>query len=219
MTSFPGSPRLLKGAIVGLSKVGPQANAVAFQYNPDTMTRTLTPRTAKAEAEGDEPSRKEAFRITGPPEETISLKIEIDATDQLERGEITALKSGIHPQLAALELLLYPKSETVLKNQSLGKTGTLEVVPMELPLALLVWGVKRTVPVRLESLSIEEQAYDANLNPIRAEISLTLRVLSYADLEFDSKGGSLFMAHQVQKERLASSAVSKTTLQRVQLGR
>ncbi len=220
MTSFPGSPRLLKGAIVGLSKVGPQANAVAFQYNPDTMTRSLKPRTATAsDDDSDGPSRKEAFRITGPPEETISLKIELDATDRLEQGDINALQNGIHPQLAALELLLYPKSETVLKNQSLSKTGTLEVVPVELPLALLVWGVKRTVPVRLESLSIEEQAYDTNLNPIRAVIDLSLRVLSYADLEFDSKGGSLFMAHQVQKERLAASAVSKTTLQRVQVGR
>ena len=186
MSSFPGSPRLLKGAIVSLDKFNPQSSVVVFQYNPDTMTRSLSPRTPKAEKKEDKPSPKEAFRITGPPEETISIKIEIDATDQLEMANPIAVELGIHPQLAALEMLLYPKLTTVLSNQALTKTGTLEVIPMELPLALFVWGNKRTLPVRLESLSIEEQAFDVNLNPIRAEISLSLRVLSYSDLQFGS---------------------------------
>ena len=206
MSGFPGSPRLLKGAIISLDKFNPQSSVVVFQYNPDTMTRSLSPRTPKAEKKEDKPSPKEALRITGPPEETISIKIEIDATDQLEMANPIAVELGIHPQLAALEMLLYPKLTTVLSNQALTKTGTLEVIPMELPLALFVWGNKRTLPVRLESLSIEEQAFDVNLNPIRAEISLSLRVLSYSDLQFGSKGSSLFLAHQVQKELLAATA-------------
>ncbi len=214
MTSFPGSPRLLKGAIVSLDKFNPQSSVVVFQYNPDTMSRSLSPRTPKTYGKEDKSSPQEAFRITGPPEETISLKIEIDATDQLETANPIAIEFGIYPQLAALEMLLYPKLTTVLSNQALTKTGTLEVIPMELPLALFVWGNKRTLPVRLESLSIEEQAFDVNLNPIRAEISLSLKVLSYSDLEFGSKGSSLFMAHHMQKQLLAAkaSALNATSL-------
>ena len=212
MTSFPGSPRLLKGAIVSLDKFNPQSSVVVFQYNPDTMSRSLSPRISKVDSQEDAPSPKETLRITGPPEETIRLKIELDATDQLETANPVAIELGIHPQLAALEILLYPKLTTVLSNQVLAKTGTLEVIPMELPLALFMWGNKRTLPVRLESLSIEEQAFDVNLNPIRAEISLSLRVLSYSDLQFGSKGGSLFLAHQVQKELLAATASAVNTI-------
>ncbi|MGB3296644.1 MAG: hypothetical protein WBA76_00135 [Phormidesmis sp.] len=217
MTSFPGSPRLLKGAIVGLDKFSPLSSVIVFQYNPDTMSRSLSPRMLRSASNSDNVSSpKEAMRITGPPKETITLKVEIDATDQLEVADPIAVKSGIHPQLAALELLMYPKMATVLTNRVLSKTGMLEVVPMEMPLALLVWGLQRTLPVRLESLSIDEQAFDASLNPIRAEASLSLQVLSYADLPFNSKGGGLFAAHQVQKEILATatsalSAVSQVT--------
>jgi hypothetical protein len=103
MTTFPGSPRLQKGAIIGIDPVNPLASIIVFQYNPETMTRSLT-----AQSIGGESSRgrAEALRLTGPPQETISLDIEIDATDQLERGDIMALTTGIYPALSALEMLL-----------------------------------------------------------------------------------------------------------------
>ncbi len=110
---------------------------------------------------------------------------------------------GIHPQLASLEMLLYPKLTTVLANALLTRAGTLEIIPTEAPLALFVWGISRVLPVRLESMSIEEQAFDVNLNPILAQVSLSLKVLSYSDLKFGSLGSSLFLAHNVQKELLA----------------
>ncbi|GAB4180439.1 MAG: hypothetical protein Fur006_14560 [Coleofasciculaceae cyanobacterium] len=205
MTSFPGSPRLLKGAIVGLDQANPLASVIVFQYNPATMTRSLSPRSADTyDDEGKKKNaRSEAMRLTGPPKETISLTVEIDATDQLEKANPVAVILGIHPQLAALEMLLYPKLATVRANYVLTKAGTLEIVPMEAPLALFVWGEKRVLPVRLESMEIEEQAFDIQLNPIQAQVKLSLRVLSYSDLKYDSLGSSLFLAHQVQKELLA----------------
>src|SRR4030095_2523972 len=75
MTAFPGSPRLLKGAIIGLDPLNPLASVVVFQYNPDTMTRRLEPRAAG----GDGGDRSEAYRLTGPPKETITLSVEVDA--------------------------------------------------------------------------------------------------------------------------------------------
>src|SRR5215204_6077421 len=201
MTTFPNSPRLLKGGIV---LIDPGTSAVqriiALQYNPDTLTRTLQVKGVGAEG-GD---RSEALRLKGPPVETINLDAEIDATDQLAVADPQTTQLGIHPQLAALEAIVYPTSTQLLSNNSLAQSGTLEIAPMEAPLTLFVWSKSRIVPVRVTELSITEEAFDAALNPIRAKVSLSLRVLSIDDLGFGQKGGSLFLTHLQQKEQLAS---------------
>lgn len=204
MSSFPGSPRLLKGAIVGVDKMNPLASVIVFQYNPDTLTRRLE---ARSSGGGEQSDRSEAYRLSGPPKETISLKIEIDGSDEVDNLNPAQLISGIHPTLAALEMLLYPKSLHVLANAILSNVGMLEIVPPEAPLTLFVWGPQRVLPVRLENFSITEQAFDAALNPIRAEVELSLRVLSYHDLQVTHPGYGLFMVHQVMKEVLATTNV------------
>lgn len=204
MTTFlPGSPRLLKGALVGLDPVNPLASVIVFQYNPDTMTRRLEARAMGGEG-GD---RAEAFRLTGPPKETISLSIEIDATDQVDNINPASLVSGIYPTLSALELLLYPKSSSVIANAALAQAGNIEIIPPEAPLTLFIWGLQRVLPVRLTSFSITEESYDELLNPIRAKVELSLLVLSYADLKVTHPGYSLFMVHQVTKEVMATTNV------------
>jgi hypothetical protein len=146
------------------------------------------------------------LRLTGPPVETLKLDAEIDATDQLEFPDQNpnATQVGIQPQLAALETTVCPASIKLLENNRLAQSGTLEIVPMESPLTLFVWSKNRTLPVRLTDFSITEEAFDPALNPIRAKVSLGMRVLSVDDLGFDHKGGSIFMAYLQQKERLAS---------------
>jgi len=203
MTTFPNSPRLLKGGIV---LIDPETSAVqriiTLQYNPDTLTRTLQVQGIGTEG-GD---RSEALRLTGPPVETIKLDAEIDATDQLEFPDqnSTAVRVGIHPQLAALETIIYPTTSQLQANNSLAQAGTLEIAPMEAPLALFVWSKNRVLPVRLTDFSITEEAFDPSLNPIRAKVSLGMRVLNVNDLGFDHKGSSIFMAYQQQKESLAA---------------
>jgi hypothetical protein len=199
MTTFPGSPKTLKGAIVGLDPFNPLAGIVVFQYNPDTLSRRLA-----AREPAEQGARSEAQRLTGAPIETIQLQVEIDATDQLERAENIATELGIHPQLASLEMLLYPKSLQVIINTALTLAGTVEVIPTEAPLTFLIWGIKRIVPVRLTELSITEEAYDTKLNPIRAKASLGLRVLTYSDLPVTNVGYYAFLAHQVIKEGMAT---------------
>jgi hypothetical protein len=204
MTTFPGSPRLLKGAIVGIDKFNPLASVILFQYNPDTLTRSLTARTPDRDDWWNPPARTEAMRLAGPPEESIQLEIEIDASDQLERSEVIATKMGVYPALASLEMLLYPKALAMITNEALLNVGIREVSAPEAPLTLFVWGPKRVLPVRLTGFSITEQAFDTHLNPIRASVSLSLSVLNYQDLGLSSPGGALFMAHQVTKEVMAT---------------
>lgn len=200
MTAPPISPRLLKGALIGVDLFNPLASMVVFQYNPDTMTRRLEPRGVGAEAD-----RGEAFRLAGPPRETITLAIEMDATDQLAEANPLAVASGITPTLAALEMMLYPKSALVIANSVMSAVGTVEILPAEGPMILFVWGPTRVLPVRLASLSIVEEAYDTLLNPTRAKVDVTLNVLSYNDLKILSPGNALFMVHQITKEVLATT--------------
>jgi hypothetical protein len=207
MTTFPGSPRLIKGALVGLDPANPLASIIIFQYNPETMTRRLEARSMG----GDEGDQTEVYRLTGPPKETISLSVEIDAADQLEEANPQTILTGIAPALSALEMLLYPKSTTVIKNALLEQAGNIEIIPPEAPMTVFVWGTQRVLPVRLASFSITEEAYDPILNPIRAKIELSLQVLTYTDFKQGHPGYSLFMAHQIAKEILASTQPSAGT--------
>jgi hypothetical protein len=206
MSSFPNSPRLVKGGIV---QIDPNTSAVIrtipLQYNPDSLTRSLQ---IKALAEGGD--RSDAMRLTGPPVETIKLDAELDAADQLEFPDQNpnATEFGLQPQLAALETLVYPESALIQSNNSLASSGTLEIIPMESPLTLFVWSKNRVLPVRLTDFSITEEAFDPSLNPIRAKVSIGMRVLSVNDLPFNHKGSSLYMSYQQQKENLAKKAAA-----------
>lgn len=201
--SFPGSPRLLKGGIVLLdpetSRVSPVIN---LQYNPDTLSRTFQIQGTSNES-GD---RAEALRLKAPPVETIKLDAEVDIADQLDSSpqRPNAFEQGIYPYLATLEALIYPSSGQLRFNDDLARQGTLEILPMIAPLTLFVWNRQRVLPVRLTDLSITEEAFDPLLNPIRAKISLGMRVFSVNDLGFNTKGGSLFMTYLEQKEAAAA---------------
>ena len=212
MTTFPDSPRILKAGLVLLDALTSQViRVIVLQYNPDQLTRTLQPQAA-GEGGGTGGDRSEVLRLKSPPVETLKLDVEIDATDQLETAKAGAvvLKSGLHPQLAALETMVYPPLSRILQNHSLAQSGMLEIIPVESPLTLFVWSPSRIVPVRVTDFSVTEEAFDTSLNPIRAKVSLGMRVLNVYDLGFDAKGGNVFIAYQQQKERLAALAQSST---------
>jgi len=196
MSASPISPRLLKGAIVGFDIANPLASIAIFQYNPDTLTRTLQAQTSGSETG----SRSEPQRLKGPPVENIRLDVEIDASDQLASGDTLAETLGIYPQLAALEMLLYPKMLTVIANTILLAAGTIEVAPVEGPFTLFIWGPQRVVPIRLTEFSITEEAHDTQLNPIRAKVSLGMRILNYNDFPISHPGYAMFLVHQGVKE-------------------
>jgi hypothetical protein len=202
--TLTASPRVLKGGLVLVdADSGAVRRIVTLQYNPDSLARTL-----QIQGAGEGGDRLEALRLKGPPVETIKLEAEIDATDQLEFPDQNqdAVALGIHPQLAALEAIAYPSADALTENDALASAGTIEIVPLEAALTLFVWSAQRILPVRITELSITEEAFDPALNPIRAKVSLGMRVLSVDDVGFDHKGGSLYMAYVRAKEGLVDRA-------------
>jgi Contractile injection system tube protein len=210
----PISPQLVKGGIVTLDPdTAVVQRVIALQYNPDSLSRTLQIQAVPGGADG---TRADALRLRGPAIETIKVEAELDATDQLEFPNQFALATqvGLHPQLAQLEMLVNPTVETLLSDNAMASAGTLEIIPLEQPLTLFVWSSSRVVPVRLTDFSITEEAFDPNLNPIRAKVSIGMRVLTVDDLGFDHPGGRLFLSYLTTKESLAAKAgsVAITTL-------
>ena len=202
MSLSPRGPRIFRGALVTIDPASPTPVVIAFQYNPSALRRKLQPQMVGGE-EGD---RSQAVRFAGAPVQTIEVEVEIDATDGLESNDPATVRYGIQPQLAALELLAYPRVADIQRRQQLLDSGTIEVAPLTAPETVFVWGTRRVVPVRIESLTISEEAFDAQLNPIRATVSLELRVLNYSDLSVSNDGYHQFMAYQQQMEAIQSIA-------------
>jgi hypothetical protein len=208
VTRYADIPKPIRSGIVLLDpERGTPQRIIVLQFNPDTLERSLSPQSAGGSGDsggggsgnGD---RNEALRLKGPAQETWKFTAEIDATDQFE----IAAPDGIHPQLAVLEMLVQPTSAQLREASRLSKKGTIEISPIEMPLTLFTWGSKRVMPVRLTELSINESAFDVNLNPIRASLSIGLKVLTVSDLPLGHPGAELYYAHLAQKERLAGAA-------------
>lgn len=206
MSFSPQSPKLVQGGLVTLDPgSGALIRVIPLQYNPASVSRSLQAQWYEPQAGGD---LAERLRVKGPPVETLNVKAEIDATDALEFPDQneSVVEYGIHPHLAALETLVYPTSRQLEFNNSLAAAGTLEIVPMEAPLTVFVFSRSRVTPVRITEFSVEEEFFDTELNPLRATVSLGMRVLNVADLGFQHRGGTLFMQYLKQKERLATLA-------------
>lgn len=193
------SPLLVKGAILVLEpNTGIPLQTINFEYNPETIKRSLKPQSV-----GDEPDRTEVLRLKGPPIETISCDIEVDGSDLLAAQDPATMAYGISPQLSTLELLVYPSSGVLIANEVLSLIGTIEILPMSSNLTLFAWGANRVTPVRLTGIEISEEFFDPQLNPIRAKVSLSMRVLNVNDVGFLTPAGALYMAYQIGKESIA----------------
>lgn len=206
--SLTSSPKLIKGGLVVMAPGGgPVRNTIALQYNPDSLTRSYQVQGVGGDGGGE---RAQPFRLKGPAVETIKLDAEIDATDQLEHPDTNAnaVAFGIGPQIALLETLVNPTVDEILAVAAATQNGTLEILPPEAPLVLFVWSKNRVVPVRVMDFSVTEEAFDPALNPIRAKVSLGLRVMSTDDLGFTHKGGTIFISYLRAREALATKAGS-----------
>ena len=195
------SPLLQKGALLTFdANTGVPISKIMLQYNPETLTRSLKPQSV-----GEEPDRTEILRLKGPPVETIKCDVEIDATDQLADSDATTLAFGIQPQLAVLELLIYPSSATLIANEVLSMLGTIEILPMETALTVFAWSKSRITPVRITDLSITEEAFDPELQS-HSRQSLARHESSQRQRCRISDSGALYMIYQTTKESLAARA-------------
>ena len=177
---------LLKGALIeyGSDFLGPLPNVILFQFNPETLTRSIQipPRPSGGTA-------RETTQAGEPSVEKITFKAEFDAADGLNTNNVLARTMGVGPRLAALEKMVHPSNiiggligaamDAVGKalNPAGGKKGGRQPIPREnYPRILFIWGPFRVLPVVIESMSITEQQYDFLLNPVRAEVSIGLAV-------------------------------------------
>ena len=71
------------------------------------------------------------------------------------------------------------------------------------------------MPVRITDLSVTEDAFDPQLNPIRATVTLGMRVLNVNDVGFLTPAGALYMVYQLQKEGLAALSAASAIAQLV----
>jgi Contractile injection system tube protein len=210
-TDFPGSPLVFKGGLVVYAdpSTNQPTNIIVFQYNSETLTRGLQP-----QAEPNPRQNAGDTQHALPPLESYSLAIELDAADQLEVKDSTVVASGLHPALAALELLMYPASQVLVDQQKKYVQGASLIQPGRIPLVIFVWGANRVVPVRISSMSITEQAFDQNLNPIRAKVDLRLTTLTNQELErAGGSFGSLALTHLQQKEQIATKNMTSAAAQ------
>lgn len=157
--------------------------------NTTTTTSTTTQTTAPSLQTGDALRKlheknedllkireKQKVSIT---EESISLDVRLDATDELDEGDPIVEQFGILPRLAALELMVYPKSDSLLGGllpdlQSNGHSFTRSENP---PMVLFIWGRTRIIPVNIQSMNITETEFSTVLNPTRATVALSMKVI------------------------------------------
>jgi hypothetical protein len=138
-----------------------------------------------------------ALALPYDPTETFSLALEMDATDALEKPEFhpVAVVSGIADRLAAIEMLMYPPGDSLLGGllgsvagsigAGMGTGPELEtnLQRRDAPIVLFFWGPGRIVPVRIKSLTIDEQAFSPTLYPLRAKATIGIQVLTPQDLK------------------------------------
>lgn len=209
MLQSPIRPSLQKGALAVYPTHTPgsqPSTVILFQFNPESMKRTLAHRAAPAPNSGATGAAKEdVLRVAGPPLETINMTVDMHAADQLAEPDVNAAvaQHGLHPALATLELLMYPPTLNAQKIAQQAASGKVQVSPADLPLVLLVWGKSRVVPVKITSFAISEEAFDTRLNPIAAKVELGMQVLTYMEFTDSSIGRDAFLAYQKAKERLA----------------
>ncbi len=191
-------PAHLQGSFV-VAQQGAGTKTVSFQYNPETMRRQLTAQLRGGQTD----EHSDELHYLGAPTQTITIEVIIDATAALDADDPTALEFGIHPQLAVLETLLYPSSSLVTQTQSKLQGGVLEVSPFEVPTLTFVWGPNRSLPVQIASMTVNEELFDTNLNPIRASLEMSLRVITWSDVAVNNANNRAFLAYQRHLEILA----------------
>jgi hypothetical protein len=181
-------------------------NVIVFQYNPNTITRVLTPPTTRDTSTLESPGRAQAVNAN----EAYSLTLEFDATDGLEREGPITTRLGIAPRLAALELLMQPNAQPALAQVAQKVVGKgAAIPPTRVPLTILIWGPARVAPVTLETLSITETGFDELLNPIHAHADVGFRVVRSDEVKGDKLGRAAATYYQGARRALALASIAQ----------
>jgi hypothetical protein len=217
---------LLRGALIeyGTSLIGPIPNIVIFQFNPESLSRTLQIPTRPTG-----PTQRETTQAGEKTFETITFKAHFSAANMLDENKALAKLFGIGPQLAALEKMVLPSAKIAgligaaidAIGDALGEGGDdapAQPIPREkYPRILFIWGLTRVLPVTIDSMSISELEYDAILNPLRAEVDITLSVINVDDCSDDVLAKGALEYSTIAKEAQAIANLANTAEQIVEL--
>ncbi|MFN0140319.1 MAG: hypothetical protein ACKVQW_09560 [Pyrinomonadaceae bacterium] len=212
---------LMRGALIeyGSDFMGPIPNVVIFQFNPETLTRTvqIPPRPTSG-------TSRETSQAGEPAVEKISLTAKFSAADEMGENKALARLFGVGTRLAALEKMVYPSNDLLAAiGAALGLVGggdsdPRQVIPREnYPRILFIWGVYRVLPVVLESMSITEQQYDFLLNPVQAEVSLSMSVNAIDKCSDDEVAKGALTYSNMAKDAQAMANLANTVEQIVEL--
>jgi hypothetical protein len=214
----------MRGAMIeyGSDFLGPLPNVIIFQFNPESLTRTIQipPRPSGAAA-------RETTQAGEPSIEKITLKAQFSAADGMGTGNILARTMGVGPRLAALEKMVHPAGKIggligaaidAIGKAIGGDTEPRQVVPREnYPRILFIWGPFRVLPVVIESMSITELQYDFLLNPIQADVSIGLAVNNIDACSNDVVGKGALEYSNLAKEAQAILNLANTIEQVTEL--
>lgn len=188
---FPNKPKILRGAFVEFGLSLPPL-IVVFQFNPLQLTRN---RALTFAANGTSTGgsirdfhgkymdlldlRRE--QVVTAQEQTLGFELRLDASDRLDAGDAITEQFGVAPQISTLELMVSPKEEGILNGVVSDLLGSppgfsFQGTPKP-PLILFVFGRKRVLPVNINSLNITETEFSADLNPVRATVTVSLTVI------------------------------------------
>ena len=199
---FPNKPKILRGAFVEFGLSLPPL-VVVFQFNPLQLSRNRSLSFAVPNPPAPPPGTKavavptrtlrqfhgqfsdlldlQKQQLVIAQEQTIGFDIRLDASDKLNEGDAITEQFGIAPQISTLELMVYPKDESLL-GAALGALlggpkGFSFTRGSNPPLILFIFGRKRVLPVNINSMNITETEFSADLNPIRATVGVSLTVI------------------------------------------
>jgi len=200
------------GALVeyGTDFLGPIPNVVIFQFNPESIARTLVipPRAVDA-------TQRETSQTGEPAYERFTVTATFSAADQRNSSDPIGVLYGVGPQLAALQAMVYPvttpggaiAAAVDAVGALLGVQGPPPSQPIpreQTPRILFIWGQTRIVPVIIESLTITEQIYDGMLNPLEAEVAIGLAVITPGACSGDTIGQGALAYTKMMQDTMAS---------------
>jgi hypothetical protein len=219
---------MLRGALIeyGTSLIGPIPNVVIFQFNPESLSRRLN-----IPARPSGATQRETTQAGEKTFEKITFKAHFSAANMLADDKVLARLFGLGPQLCALEKMVLPSAKLAgLIGKALDKVGgalgiggsgadkPAQPIPREkYPRILFIWGLTRILPVTIDSMTIAELEYDALLNPLRAEVDISLSVIAVDQCSDDDLGKGALDYTTIAKEAQAIANLANTAEQIVDL--
>ncbi|WP_372530473.1 hypothetical protein AB8810_23815 [Xanthomonas sp. NCPPB 3005] len=226
---------LLRGVLVEYSGdfIGPIPNIVFFQFNPEQLARSIIIPEPPAANTGARTRQREPAQTPSPPSESFTVSAHFSAADDLgSGGAVSAIPRvfGIGPQLAALEKMVYPAAPLGgLLGQAIDAVGSAlglsanatpptRPTPREvLPRILFIWGPSRVLPVRIKSMTITEQKFDAFLNPVQAEVQIGLEVITFNRRSSDKVGQGALAYTRAIKDVQAVANLAKSVQSAIEI--